>query len=130
MTKFMNGYIAIAGRVCVALMFVINGIGLIKGFEVVSGQMAGKGMPMAAVLLAATIALLVGGGLLLLLGWKVQWLAWIFFVWLIPATLIFHAPWNADPSQFQEQFIHFLKNIGLLGALLLLAAQSAEAAKK
>lgn len=123
----LNSYIAIAGRVLVALMFIVNGIGLIKGFGVVSAQMTEKGVPMASLGLGASIALLVGGGLVLLVGWKVQWLAWIFFVWMIPATLMFHAPWAVPPEQFQEQLIHFLKNLAILGALLLLVAGSAEA---
>jgi putative oxidoreductase len=122
-----SNYIAIVGRTLVALMFIANGIGVAKGFDVVSAQMSGKGVPMASLALSASIALLLGGGFALLVGWKVQWLAWIFFVWMIPATLVFHAPWAFPPEQFQEQLIHFLKNLAILGALLLLVAGSAEA---
>lgn len=125
MSNSLTAYVAIAGRVFVALLFTINGLGLIKGFDFMTGMMASKGLPLPSVLLAASIALQVGGGLLLLFGWQVQWLGWIFFVWMIPATLLFHAPWSAEPAQFQEQMIHFLKNLGIMGGLLLLAAQSA-----
>lgn len=125
----LNSTIAIAGRTLLALMFIGNGIGLVKGFAVVSAQMSEKRVPMAALALIASIALLFGGGVALLVGWHVQWLAWIFFVWLIPAILMFHAPWAFPPEQFQEQLIHFLKNLAILGALLLLVAGSVDGMK-
>lgn len=113
---------AILGRIFVAVLFIVNGIGLIGNFGAVQGMMETMGLPVASVLLVVTIVLQIGGGVLILLGrWQAE-TALIIAVWLIIATLVFHAPWSATPDTFDEQMIHFLKNIGLLGAMMLLVA--------
>ena len=50
----------------------------------------------------------------LLLGYKVKLGSLLLILFLIPATLVFHNP-LADPSQINS----FLKNIGLIGGLLM-----------
>ena len=110
---------ALAGRILLAVIFVISGYGKIGGFQGVVGYIGSKGLPMPEVLAALTIALELGGGLLLMLGWKVRWVAVLFFLWLIPTTLIFHRFWGIDAAQVQAQQINFLKNVSIMGGMLL-----------
>ena len=77
---------------------------------------------MPQVLAALTVALEVGGGILLIIGYQARWVALAFFVWLIPVTLIFHKFWGIDAAQAQNQMIHFLKNVSIMGGMLVLFA--------
>ena len=115
------------GRIFLALLFVVSGIGKITGYAGTAAVMASKGLPLVDILLPLTIAVELGGGLLLALGWKARWAAAALFLFLIPTTLIFHQFWGIDPKLVQMQKIHFLKNVAILGGMLLVLAIGAGA---
>jgi putative oxidoreductase len=115
------------GRIFLALLFVVSGIGKITGYAGTAAVMASKGLPMVDILLPLTIAVELGGGLLLALGWKARWAAAALFLFLIPTTLIFHQFWGIDPKLVQMQKIHFLKNVAIMGGMLLVLAIGAGA---
>ncbi|MDH3320843.1 MAG: DoxX family protein [Betaproteobacteria bacterium] len=106
----------LAGRVLLAYIFVLSGFGKLIGFAGTAKFMASKGMPMAEVLLVGAIAIELIGGLMLAVGWKARWAAWAIFLFIIPATAIFHPVW-ADPSQM----IQFNKNLAIMGGMLYVA---------
>ncbi len=114
--------VALAGRILLAAIFVISGFGKISGFDGVAGYIASKGLPMPQVLAAITVAIELGGGLLLLIGLKARWVALLFVVFLVIITPIFHNFWSADAAQAMDQQIHFMKNVSILGGFLLLYA--------
>lgn len=107
-------YIPLAARICLCLIFINSGIGKIFGFGSTAAMMASTGLPIPEVLLVFTIAFQLLGGLSLLLGYKVKVGSILLILFLIPATLVFHNP-IADPSEINS----FLKNIGLIGGLLM-----------
>ena len=113
---------ALIGRILIAAIFVISGFNKIGGFSSVAGYIGSKGLPMPEVLAALTIALELGGGILLMIGYKVRIVSILFFLWLIPTTLIFHKFWGIDASQVQNQMNNFLKNVSIMGAMLHLFA--------
>ena len=77
---------------------------------------------MPEILAALTIALELGGGLLIMVGWKSRWVALLIFLWLIPTSLIFHAFWASPADQVMTQKIQFMKNVSIIGGMLLLFA--------
>ena len=107
-------YIPLAARICLCIIFLKAGIGKIFGFSGTAEMMAGQGLPIPQVLLVFTIAFQLIGGLSLLFGYKVKIGSLLLILFLIPATLVFHNP-LADPEQMNA----FLKNIGLIGGLLM-----------
>lgn len=109
-------------RILLAAIFLISGYDKIGGFSKVAAFMASKGIPLSEIALALSIVLEIGGGLLLIAGWKARWAAAAFFVWLIPATLLFHNFWAVDAAQYQNQFNHFLKNLCIMGGMLYVMA--------
>jgi putative oxidoreductase len=113
---------AFIGRILLALIFVVSGVGKITGYAGTAAVMAAKGLPMVDVLLPLTIAVELGGGLLLALGWKARWAAAALFLFLIPTTLIFHQFWGLEPKLAQMQKIHFLKNVAIMGGMLMVLA--------
>lgn len=106
------------GRALIGVLFAVSGINKILGFSYVAGWMASSGLPMANVLLAVTILLEVGGGLLLITGFQAGLAAAALALFLVPVTAIFHAFWSADAAGFQGQLTHFLKNVAVFGGLL------------
>ncbi len=113
---------ALVGRVLLASLFVISGFGKITGFSGTAAFMASKGMPMPEVLLVGAIAVELGAGLLLALGWQARWAALAIFLFTIPATLIFHNPAGLDAQAAQAQMTHLLKNLSIMGGMLMVVA--------
>ena len=113
----------LVGRVLLALIFIVSGFGKVTGFAATAGYMASKGLPMTQVLLVGAILIELGGGLLVLLGWKARWAALAIFLFLIPTTLIFHAFWGLPAAEAQGQMIHFLKNLAIMGGRVLIFAR-------
>ncbi len=62
----MNSMLALVARTLLASIFIISGVRKILGFNAVAGMMAGKGFPIAEVVLVFTILLEIGGGLMLI----------------------------------------------------------------
>ena len=103
------------GRLMLATIFVVSGIGKIAGYAGTAGYMEALGVPGA--LLPAVIALELGGGIALALGWKTRLVAFLLGGFTMLAALVFHAN-LAD----QIQQIMFLKNVAISGAFLALLA--------
>ena len=112
----------LVGRILLGALFILSGFGKITGYEGTAGYMASKGMPLVNLLLPAAIAIELGGGLLLAIGYKARWAALAIFLFLIPTTLIFHAFWGIDPKEAAMQQINFLKNVSIAGGMLMVFA--------
>lgn len=68
----------------------------------------------------------IGAGTLLALGKAPRCTATVLAVGLIPTTLVDHRFWEAqDAQERSDQWVHFLKNVGLLGGLAIAAADTA-----
>jgi putative oxidoreductase len=95
----------------------------IPNFQAVAGYMAKEGVPAPQVMLAGAIAFLIAGSLSVILGYKARIGAALLLAFLVLATYYFHDFWTvSDPQAQQEQMIQFLKNLGLMGAMLLVIA--------
>ena len=119
---WVQQYGPLAGRILMALIFLNSGFGKLTAFSATAGFMAGKGMPMAEVLLSGAIVFELAGAVMLILGWRVRWGALLLIAFTIPATLIFHDFWAVDAAQVQNQLNHFLKNVAIVGGLLYVMA--------
>lgn len=110
----MTGVIQLLGRVMLALIFILAGIGKIQDPSGTAGYMQSMGVP--GILLWPTIALEVLGGLALAAGYKTRLAAFALAGFSVLAAALFHANF-AD----KMQMIMFLKDIAMAGGLLLLA---------
>jgi putative oxidoreductase len=111
---------ALLGRILLAVIFVVSGYGKLTGFDGAAGYIASKGLPMPQVLAGIAILIELLGGVALIVGWKTRWVAAAFIVFLLVITPIFHAYWAAAPEQMMGQQINFMKNLSILGGMLLL----------
>jgi putative oxidoreductase len=111
--------VTVLGRILFAGIFVIAAPGHFKADTI--AYAAAQGVPLAqfAVPLSGIIAIV--GGLMIALGYKARWGAWLIALFLVPVTFSMHKFWGiADPQAAMVQQIMFMKNIALLGAALLI----------
>jgi len=120
-----NDITLLLGRIFLVLIFLSSGIKKIFGFAGTAGYMASKGMPITSVLLVGAIILLIVGGLSVLLGFKVKIGTLMLIVFLVPATFIFHNFWGVEEALKGKETINFMKNVGLIGGLLILHGSGA-----
>lgn len=110
------------GRALVGALFLVSGAMKISWFAGLAAGLAGKGLPLPQVITTLVIALEIAGGLALVFGWRVREAALALALFCIPATLLFHAFWSVDAAAFGNQLNHFLKNVAIIGALLVIAS--------
>jgi putative oxidoreductase len=116
----MDAALNVAARILMSLIFILSGFGKITGYAGAQQYMESGGLPGA--LLPLVILVELGGGLLLLLGFKARWAAAALAAFSLVAALIFHRNF-AD----QMQMINFMKNLAMAGGLLLVVAHGAGA---
>src|SRR5436853_5855152 len=117
-------------RTLLSAIFLISSVRHITGFAIVAGMMARKGFPVPEVFLALTIILEIAGGLMLVLNWNARYAAWALAAFTLAAGSIFHGFWNvwaAPPPEFNNEFNHFMKNVAIMGGLLLIASSRSDA---
>jgi len=114
-------YGPLAGRILLALIFVISGYNKLVGFDGTVGYIASKGLPLPQLAAAAAITIELIGGILLVIGWQTRWAATAIFLFLIPTTLIFHPFWAVAAGK-QMEMIQFMKNLCIMGGMLYVMA--------
>jgi putative oxidoreductase len=106
-------------------MFLWSGVAKIAAFFMMTGYAQAKGLPVPAAGIAAATAIEILGGLAVLTGFQTKLSSWALFVYLIPITLLFHNIWAVQGTDRMDAQIHFLKNIAILGGLLIHATSGA-----
>jgi len=82
--------------------------------------------PSSTVMVQVDAGIKIGAGVLLALGKAPRLASTALAASLIPTTLAGHRFWEIeDPRERSDQLIHFLKNLGLLGGLIIAAADTA-----
>ena len=113
----MQKYSSLVGRILIVLIFLISGIGKITDPASAKMYMSSQGMPLVTLFLIGAIVVEIAGAIAVILGYKARLSAVIMFLYMIPVTLIFH-----NKLSDQIQYIMFLKNIAIMGGLLMIAA--------
>jgi putative oxidoreductase len=117
-----NPVVPLIGRILIAALFLVAGVGKIMGFAGTAGYMAKLGFPAPEVMTALALVVEAGGAILLIIGWKTRWVAWALVIFTVIATLAAHRFWEIpDAAQMMNQRIHFLKNLAIIGGLLFVA---------
>ncbi len=114
--------LALFGRILLGSIFVLSGFQKLMGFAGLVTSIAGKGLPVPEVLAVLTIAIELGAGLLLVVGWKARWAALLIFLFIIPVSLTFHNFWAMEGAQAAMNKTQFMKNLSIMGGMLMAAA--------
>ena len=115
-----SGVVPFVGRILVAAIFILSGLGKIGAPAATQGYIAAMGLPAPLLAYVGAIAIELGGGLLLLAGYRTKLIAAALALFSVVTAFIFHHA-LAD----QNQMIHFLKNFAMAGGLLQFVAYGA-----
>ncbi|MGO9469530.1 MAG: DoxX family protein [Isosphaeraceae bacterium] len=124
MPRTVQGILAVIGRVLLCTIFFMAAVGnKIPNFSKVAELMESVGIPAPQVMLIGAIIFLIAGSVSVVLGYQSRVGASLLLVFLILASYYFHAFWKAaEPQAQQEQMVQFMKNLGLMGAMILIIA--------
>jgi putative oxidoreductase len=108
-----NRYLPLLGRVLIGAPFILSGLGKLIAHDATVAYISSVGLafPQLAWLIAMTVEM--GGGALLLVGYRARLVALIVALFALATAIFFHRNF-AD----QNQMIHFLKNVMIVGGLL------------
>ena len=115
-----QGVLPLVGRILVATIFILSGLSKIGAPTATQGYIAAMGLPAPLLAYIGAIVMELGGGLLLLAGYRTKVVAAALAVFSIVTAFVFHHA-LAD----QNQMIHFLKNLAMAGGLLQFVAYGA-----
>ena len=118
----LRDWAALFGRMLLAILFFISGIGKIHNFQDTVQLIAAQGLAFPQLLTVVAILIELGGALAIAIGWKTRWAAALLVLFMIVITPIFHKFWGIPPAEAMQQQIHFMKNVSIVGGFLLLFA--------
>lgn len=117
--------IILLARVLLMILFILSSWSKLTGFEGTVNYMSSLGAP--APMLAAAIAVIMefAVGILLILGFYTRPLAFLFALFVLGTALLGHPYWNMVDPERSANMTQFLKNMSIVGGLLLLAVSGA-----
>jgi uncharacterized membrane protein YphA (DoxX/SURF4 family) len=114
------GILFLIGRIITGGFFVMNGLNHFTKIGMMAGYAQSKGTPAPKGSVAGSGVLLLLGGLSLLLGYHPTVGAALLVIFLLGVSFKIHNYWTVtDPQQKMSEQINFMKNMALLGFLLM-----------
>lgn len=118
----LRDWAALLGRTGLCAIFLVSAYTKVTDWNGMQQLMEERGMPWVSFFLLAALLLEGLGAVAVLLGYKARLGALALVVFLVPTTFIFHNFWTMPADQQALQTVMFLKNLGIIGGLLMLAA--------
>lgn len=119
MNSTNRGWLIVA-RILLASLFIVAAIRKLMIYSGMVGYFGHIGFPLPEVVLPLVIALELGGGIALIAGWRLQWVAMVMGLYTLAAAFIGHKFWISSPAEFNNTLYNFFKNVSIAGGFLLL----------
>jgi putative oxidoreductase len=110
------------GRILLALIFVLAGISKLGAIAGTSAHMASAGIPFANDLVWGAVALELGGGILLIVGFLTRLVGFAFFFYTLTLAVMFHAYWTVTGAAAHAQHSAFFGHVAMMGGMLYVVA--------
>ena len=110
------------GRILLGGIFVISGYAKVTGVAAFSASLERRGVPAASVLGVIGACVEFFGGLAIVLGIEVRYVAALMVAFVIVATLISHRFWEFQGEVRTAQTTNFSKNVAIGGGFIILLA--------
>ncbi|MCB0689222.1 MAG: DoxX family protein [Saprospiraceae bacterium] len=121
----MKDVVDLLGRILLSFIFIYEAIDSILYFNKTKQMMTAYGITFQQdILLIGAILVLLVGGTLLLIGYRIGFGALLLMLYWIPVTFIVHSFWNDPLPERRLQSILFMKNIAILGGLMFMAVNT------
>ncbi|MEV6108025.1 DoxX family protein [Streptomyces sp. NPDC051940] len=115
--------LVLIGRILFAALFLGSGFAHLSQTKTMAGYASTRGVPAAEPTTLGSGALIVAGGLMVLLGVWADLGALLLAAFLFPTAIVMHAFWKeSDPQARQMEMVQFNKDMALGGAALMLLA--------
>jgi putative oxidoreductase len=114
--------LVLVGRLLIALMFVQSGYEKLTDLAGTAGYIASGGLPNSTALAALTGVFELVAGLAIAIGFKARWTALLLAAFTLVASFLYHRYWSAPADQQVVVQLLFMKNMAIIGGLLVLAA--------
>ena len=119
----INNIAFLIGRVIVGGFFLMNGFNHFAQLNMMTGYAKSKGVPAPALAVGGSGVLLFLGGLSLLLGYHPTIGAALLVTFLLGVSFGIHNFWTVQDQQAKQvEMTNFLKNMAILGLLLMTVA--------
>ena len=121
-----SNFLMLLGRILFALVFIFLGYEKLMGLNAAAALMVGRGIPFAGSMVFVVTFLELLGGILVLIGWYTRLGAFFILLAVLPTVYFLHTFWTfVNPSDISEHFVHFMKNVSILGGALYIIATGA-----
>ena len=128
MLRPLKALLSIVGRLLLCAIFALSAVGnKIPNFEGVVALMGQAGVPQPKIMLVGAIVFLIVGSLSVVLGLRARFGAFLLLVFLVLATYYFHNFWDMEGQPRASEMINFMKNLALMGAMVVIIANGAGA---
>jgi putative oxidoreductase len=115
------GTLLLIGRIAFGGFFIYSGVNHFIGFAMMTQYAKLKGVPFPALAQGMAGLMLVLGGLSIVCGIYPLVGIGLLMAFLVPVSLMMHSFWKLEEAQARmADKVNFLKNVALLGALLML----------
>lgn len=116
---------------CLSVVFIFGGYASYSEPQPRTKRLPNIGMPESELAVKVNGAIMMGAGALLALGITPKLTALTLLGSLLPTTVAGHAFWKeTEEMPRKNQQLQFAKNLGLIGALLLILAEPKKTGKK
>ncbi|HET8996450.1 MAG TPA: DoxX family protein [Acetobacteraceae bacterium] len=116
----MTDAVLLLARLLMSVVFIRSGIGKLLAPAGTMATFHHDRLPLVGAVYALAVAVEIGGGVAVLLGWRTRAAAIILAAWCIATAAVGH--WHPGIS---AQMVQFTKNLCMAGGFLLLWAQGA-----
>lgn len=118
----LRAFAGLVGRIFLASIFAISGAAKLLHTPETVAYMTGAGVPAPETLVYVAAGAELLGALALVLGLFSRAAAIGLVLFLVPTTLLFHHFWDLEGAAALTQQVSFLKNVSIMGGLLMVAA--------
>ena len=109
--------VVLVGRILISILFIVAGYGKLTGLGGTAGYFGSMGLPVPMVTAILVTAIELLGGIAILVGLFTRPVAYLLALFCIATAFVGHGDFSVAGNN-----IHFMKNFGLAGGFLFLAA--------
>jgi putative oxidoreductase len=127
--KSASGILALLGRLCMSFIFLTSAYSKMFGWQSNVQYIASRHFTnpiVVGAMLGGALVIELGGALCLVSGYQARIAGLVMAIYLTVVTLVFHNYWIITNEMARAtMFMHFQKNLGIIGGLLMVAALGA-----